>query len=55
MKEESQGFGGAAGVAVTRGVEVGLDVEDADRTVRGDPLRLARRRFSPAEAACLAG
>ena len=37
------------------GVDVGLDVETADRAVRSDPLRLARRRFSPAEAASLEG
>ena len=32
---------------------VGLDVEEAGRAVRSDPLRLARRRFSAAEAAAL--
>ncbi len=37
------------------GVDVGLDVETADRAVRSDPLQLARRRFSPAEAASLEG
>ena len=42
-------------MAVARDAEVGLDVEAAGRAVRGDPLRLARRRFSPAEAACVAG
>jgi len=40
---------------VALGVDVGLDVETADRAVRSDPLRLARRRFSPAEAASLEG
>ena len=43
------------GLAVALGVDVGLDVETADRAVRSDPLRLARRRFSPAEAASLDG
>ena len=43
------------GLAVTLGADVGLDVEALDRAVRGDPLRLARRRFSPAEAASLEG
>ena len=32
---------------------VGLDVEEAGRATRGDPLRLARRRFSAAEVAAL--
>ena len=45
----------AAGLAVALDVDVGLDVEAADRTVRGDPLRLAKRRFSSTEAASLEG
>jgi hypothetical protein len=42
-------------LAVALEMEVGLDVETADRAVRGDPLRLAKRRFSPSEAASLEG
>lgn len=44
-----------AGCAVTAGALVGLDVEETQRRTRGDPLRLARRRFSPAEVASLKG
>ena len=45
-----------AGCAVTAGALVGLDVEESGRSTRqGDPLRLARRRFSPAEIASLEG
>ncbi|CAK0738564.1 hypothetical protein CVIRNUC_001061 [Coccomyxa viridis] len=43
------------GCAVTAGALVGLDVEETQRRTRGDPLRLARRRFSPAEVASLEG
>ena len=44
------------GCAVTAGTLVGLDVEESGRSTRqGDPLRLARRRFSPAEIASLEG
>lgn len=46
---------GWTGCAVAVDAGVGLDVEEAARVTRGDPLRLARRRFSPAEAASLAG
>lgn len=35
--------------------KVGLDVEDLERRTRGDPMRLARRRFSPQEIADLQG
>ena len=42
-----------AGCAVTAGPLVGLDVEASGRHTTGDPLRLARRRFSPAEIASL--
>ena len=42
-----------AGCAVTAGPLVGLDVEASARHTTGDPLRLARRRFSPAEIASL--
>ena len=44
-----------AGCAVTAGAQVGLDVEETQRLTRGDPLRLARRRFSPKEIASLEG
>ena len=41
---------------MTAGPLVGLDVEASGRHTRGgDPLRLARRRFSPAEIASLEG
>lgn len=42
-----------AGCAVTARPLVGLDVEESGRHTTGDPLRLARRRFSPAEIASL--
>jgi|APIni6443716594_1056825.scaffolds.fasta_scaffold66930_2 4'-phosphopantetheinyl transferase len=42
---------GVAAVAVTRGVEVGADVERADRNV--DAAKLAGRFFSPEETAAL--
>jgi len=48
-------LGHAAGCAVTAGAAVGLDVEEARRRTRGDPLRLAARRFSAAEAAAIQG
>ncbi|KAK9917310.1 hypothetical protein WJX75_003017 [Coccomyxa subellipsoidea] len=41
------------GCAVTSGKLVGLDVEVSNRHTRGNPLRLARRRFSAAELASL--
>ncbi|KAK9833335.1 hypothetical protein WJX81_007623 [Elliptochloris bilobata] len=41
------------GCAVAVDAAVGLDVEEAERMTRSDPLRLARRRFSAAEAAAL--
>ena len=44
-----------AGCAVTAGAAVGLDVEETQRCTHGDLLRLARRRFSPAEFASLKG
>ena len=44
-----------AGSAVTAGAQVGLDVEETQRHTHGDPLRLARRRFSPKEIAGLEG
>lgn len=44
-----------AGCAVTAGAQVGLDVEETQRHTHGDPLRLARRRFSPKEIASLEG
>ena len=44
-----------AGCAVTAGRLVGLDVEESGRCPQGDPLRLARRRFSAAETAALEG
>ena len=34
---------------------MGLDVEVAERRTRGDPLRLARRRFSEQEVADMEG
>ena len=40
---------------MTAGAAVGLDVEEARRRTRGDPLRLAARRFSAAEAAAIQG
>ncbi|CAL8463637.1 g3171 [Coccomyxa elongata] len=43
------------GCAVTAGQLVGLDVEVTNRHTHGDPLRLAKRRFSPAERAALEG
>jgi 4'-phosphopantetheinyl transferase len=43
---------GIAVLAVTRGAEIGLDVERTDRRVQA--LRLAERFFSPGEAAALA-
>lgn len=46
---------GDAGCAVTAGQLVGLDVEVTNRHTHGDPLRLAKRRFSPAERAALEG
>jgi len=42
---------GMVALAVSRGVEVGVDVEAIDR--RLDPLRLAARNFSPHERAAL--
>ncbi len=39
------------GCAVTRGVDVGIDVEEIGRT--GKPLELAERRFAPAEVETL--
>ncbi|KAK9829352.1 hypothetical protein WJX72_005328 [[Myrmecia] bisecta] len=42
------------GCAVTNGMRIGLDVERTDRHTRSDPLKLARRRFTPTEVACLA-
>lgn len=45
--------GSIAGCAVAVDAAIGLDVEEAGRAVRSDPLRLARRRFSAAEAAAL--
>lgn len=47
--------GGAAGCAVSRDALVGLDIESEERHMQGDPLRLARRFFSPAELAELEG
>jgi hypothetical protein len=44
----------AAGCAVGRGVSVGLDVEEVGRRPR-NMLRLAKRRFTPAEYDLLAG
>ena len=41
------------GLAVGAGARMGLDVEACSRRTRGDPLSLARRRFSPAEVADL--
>lgn len=46
---------GHAGCAVTAGAQVGLDVEESHRHTHGDPLRLARRRFSAKEIASLEG
>ena len=43
------------GCAVSRGARVGLDIEDGSRGTRQRPLALARRHFSPAEIATLAG
>lgn len=43
------------GCAVSRGGRVGLDIEDGGRGTRQRPLALARRHFSPAEIAALAG
>ena len=40
---------------MTAGAQVGLDVEETQRHTHGDPLRLARRRFSPKEIASLEG
>ncbi len=40
---------------MTAGQHVGLDVELSNRHTRGNPLRLARRRFSAAELASLEG
>ena len=40
---------------MTAGAQVGLDVEETQRHTHGDPLRLARRRFSTKEIASLEG
>lgn len=40
---------GLIGVAIARGVSVGIDAEKMSRRTRNDPLRLARRRFSESE------
>ncbi|PRW56999.1 L-aminoadipate-semialdehyde dehydrogenase-phosphopantetheinyl transferase isoform X2 [Chlorella sorokiniana] len=45
--------GAMIGLAVTVEGLVGLDVEGLERRTRGDPMRLARRRFSPQEIADL--
>jgi|GEM_PF-1014869 len=45
--------GGWLAIAVARRIEVGIDIEPADRDVRWP--RLARRWFSPAECEALAG
>ena len=45
----------AAGIAVSCGSLVGLDVEESNRHTKADPLRLARRRLAPAEVASLEG
>ena len=42
-----------AGCAVTRGAQIGLDAEDSHRLTRTDPIKLARRRFSPLELVSL--
>ena len=42
-----------AGIAVSCGGLVGLDVEETLRHTRSDPLKLARRRLAPAELASL--
>ena len=42
--------GAALGVAVGRGVGVGLDAEGGGRQTSRDPVRLARRRMHPGEA-----
>lgn len=44
---------GLVGVAVTAGAAVGLDAESTARRTRGEPLRLARRRFAAPEVAAL--
>lgn len=45
----------AVGIAVSCGNPVGLDVEAADRHTKTDVLKLAKRRFAPAELASLEG
>jgi hypothetical protein len=45
----------SVGLAVSAGGLVGLDAESACRKTRGDPLRLARRRFSRDEVEDLQG
>lgn len=44
-----------AGIAVSSGSLVGLDVEETKRHTRADPLKLARRRLAPLELANLEG
>lgn len=44
-----------AGIAVSSGSLVGLDVEETRRHTRADPLKLARRRLAPLELASLEG
>lgn len=44
-----------AGIAVSCGSSVGFDVEVADRHTKTDVLKLAKRRFAPAEVASLRG
>lgn len=45
----------SVGIAVSCGSLVGLDVEESQRHIRADPLKLARRRLAPSEFASLAG
>lgn len=45
----------SVGIAVSCGSLVGLDVEERQRHIRADPLKLARRRLASPEFASLAG
>lgn len=44
-----------AGLAVARGILVGLDVEDSTRLTKSSPLKLAQKRFASREFDVLKG